>query len=419
MRLRTLLWFAIATALVWEGTAEAKGRSKLVGAKLVNTIKPPRGFVDDPFAFDGAGGRLVYVNADAARLAELRVIDLTQNGAQLAAIDISGFTTTPTRVEFVLDGDHFFVVSRPAKDQPAVAALIDNKGKVVRRFGPADDIVLTEDRGQPIVVSYTETSVAPAKKHHKKRGKKGADKGGKAEPSIEHTVSAVTLDRGKVVVKKRSLVTDASGYDADLDFRISYWADNYLRVVGVEGGSWDAKEDQRSPDREAWYDMRTGTISKRIEISNLIRFTQRLALLAEHDNQPQFLVVAADLSGLRLEGENVSDAIKLAEPFHHYKPGSLQWHPSVDGGFFFTLTIDPVNPDAVARKRAVPEYMDLYELAPGAKKAVRRARLLLKGKRKYRWQATPDNWIVVPLHIGFDRGGKQLQIYALTGRSGR
>ena len=61
-------------------TADAQRRKSpaLVDAKLTETIKPFRGFVDDPFEFDSAGGRLLYVNADAASLAELRVIDLTQ-----------------------------------------------------------------------------------------------------------------------------------------------------------------------------------------------------------------------------------------------------------------------------------------------------------------------------------------------------
>ena len=397
LHLRTLLSFTIAGVLVWSAQAQAKRPAKVVKAKLIETVKPARGFVDDPFRFDGAGGRMVYINADAANLAEIRVIDLTQGGAQLANIDISKFTTTPVSVDFVLDGDHFFVVSRPDKDQPAIAALINKRGKVLRKFGPADDIVLTEDNGAQIVVAYS------AK----------ADKPATGSPTVTHTVSAWSLEKGATMVKERSLVADPAGLVASMDFRISYWAKDYLRVVGVEGGSWDAKEDQRSPNREAWFDFRTGTISKRIEIANLIEHTQRRTLLGEHNNEAEFLISANDLSGVRIEGEKISKAIKLAEPFHHYLHTSLTYQRSAEGGFFFTLKIDPVNADAVARKRAVPEYLDLYELAAGSTKAVRRARILLKGNRNYRWRASVDHWVLVPLHIGFDRGGKELQIYAL------
>jgi hypothetical protein len=72
-----------------------------------------------------------------------------------------------------------------------------------------------------------------------------------------------------------------------------------------------------------------------------------------------------------------------------------------------------VNPDAVARRRADKEWLDLYELAPGAKKAVRKARMRVKGKTALSWRATGSYWIVVPRHVGFDRGGKAIRVYAL------
>ncbi len=71
MRAQTPLALVIAGAFVVIGLGEAKAKKwpQLVGAKPVETVKPARGFVDDPFIFDGAGGRLLYVNADAANLA--------------------------------------------------------------------------------------------------------------------------------------------------------------------------------------------------------------------------------------------------------------------------------------------------------------------------------------------------------------
>ncbi len=403
-RVRTLLSLLAAglVAAVGISNASAKGRAKLVGASLIDTVKPATGFVDDPFTFDDAGGRLLWVNADAARKADLRVIDLAQGGAQLFSVDISSFTATPTEVEFVLDGEHFYVRSQPDKDGPAKAALIDRKGKVIRSWGPADDVQLTLYDGQDVVVTYQTTKETVKEK-----------KTGKEKVQIKHSISTFNLESGKRVGAERVLVSDDTGYVEPLDFRIVYWADGYTRAVGIKGGAWDRKEDQRSPDYEAWYDTNTGTFTKRINIKNVIEHTKTLKLLAEHSNQKRFLMVANDLSGVRLIGERRQQAVKLAEPFHHYDHNSLQWHSSPDGGFFFTLKIDPVNADAVARRRADPEYLDLYQLAPGSTKAVRKARLLLKGKRDYGWRATSEYWVVVPKHIGFDRGGKALRIYKL------
>jgi hypothetical protein len=138
-----------------------------------------------------------------------------------------------------------------------------------------------------------------------------------------------------------------------------------------------------------------------------------MQVLAEHDNEDEFLHVAADLSGLYLMSATGQTQIQLAEPFGHYKHDSLDYQPSTDGRFFFTMKIDPVNADAVARKKADPEYLDLYEYTVGDAKARRRARLLLTSKRKHSWRATNEFWVVVPRHIGFDRGGTELQIYKL------
>src|SRR5688500_9234110 len=144
----------------------------LQGAKPLTTAKPQGGFVDDWFSFDGAGGRLLWINADAAARAEIRVVDLAQGGAQLAAVDISRFTLAPLRAHFVLDGNSFFVVAPGEDDGPMRAALIDGTGKVVRSFGPATDIVLHEG-ARTEVVTYNRES---------KPNKKGG-------PTITHTVS--------------------------------------------------------------------------------------------------------------------------------------------------------------------------------------------------------------------------------------
>ncbi len=373
------------------------GAQDLEGAKPLTTAKPPSGFVDDWFAFDGAGGRVLWINADAAARAEIRVVDLAQGGAQLAAVDISKFTLAPLRAHFVLDGGSFFVVAAPAEaDGPVTAALIDGTGKVVRSFGPANDIVLHEG-ARTEVVTYTRTI---------KPGKKGG-------PTTTHRVTITDLATGKRRIN-RELVADESGLVAKLDFRITAFLSDYTRAVGVKGGYWDKKEDTRTPDVEAWYSLDTGKFEKTLPITDLMGQAKKAKLFADHPNVDPFLMVADDLTSLLRVADGVPQKIDLAQPFHHYDHKSLQVQPgSTAGSIFFTFTIDPVNADAVAKKKAVTEWVDLYELKAGETKAIRRARVKKTGNG-FRFRATATHWALLPRHVGFSRGGAELRLFTLN-----
>ena len=317
---------------------------------------------------------------------------------QLTSIDLSGFTTTPVVARFLPD-DNFFVVGRDAVDAPATAAIIDMSGTVLHKYGPADDVALTTRDGKLAVVTYS---------HDEKKPRRGA-------PEHHHTVKVHTVG-GASKPAVRTLVADKDGNVAKLDFRIVYWTDGYTRAVGIKGGSWDAKENQRSPDTEGWYDVLSGTFSKRLTISDVVDHTVRMQVMAQHHNEPDFLAVSRDRSALHYMTPAGATPIALAEPFSHYEPSSLSYQPSRDGTMFFALEILPNNADAVARKRTDPKYMDLYEYTVGQRKATRRARFLLPEKsrgRTYSWRATGEFWIIVPRHIGFDRGGKEMRIYEL------
>ena len=403
---QTIALVAVSGALLIPTLASGGKRKKpapLVDVTLTTSIKPANGFVDDVFLFDAAGGRLLYINSDAGDLAELRVVDLTQGAAQLTALDISSFTTTPVSVKFVGEGDQYFVTSRPSGAEQMTAALIDAKGKALQKFGPADDIRLTTVDRASAVVLYTRTEVQPKAKRNDKEtpGKQ-----------IHHTIDVYTLGK-KRIGKQRVLETDLDGYIKKLDFKVVYFMNDYTRVVGIQGGTYDAKEDQRSPDTEGWYEVITGTFSKQVAIENVVEHKRRQEMLAEHHNEPEFLTIASDLSGVQRVDRDKNTLIGLAEDFLHYDHTSLVYTRADDGTLFFSLTIDPVNGDAVERKKADPKYLDLYELAPKAKIATRRGRILLTENRGVSWRATSEYWVVQPRHIGFDRGGKSLDVYEL------
>jgi hypothetical protein len=384
--------------LKWPPAASAKPAppAPLVGIRLATSLRPEQGFVDDALEFDGAGGRLLWIETDGAVFSKLRIADVDQGFAEVSSIDLSAAAGQvaalqevylPARIDVL--GDAYLVTWRSPTG--ATAALVDGAGKVVRRFAGTDVVVATVE-GKDAVVVY----------------QRSAGKGG----GVTHTIEAVEPRTGKRIGKKATLVADATGRVAALDFRINHFLDGYTRIVGLKGGTWDRKEDQRSPDVEGHYDVLAGTFARKVPIANPIEHTQTMRLLAEHGNQARFLRVAGDLSGLLLVDGATQTPVELEDPFARYAHTSLVTQPRPDGAIYFTLAIDPTNAEAVARQKADPAYLDLYELAPGATKARRRGRLLAD-KKTFRWRATATHWAVLERHVGIDRGGKQVDVYAL------
>src|ERR1700755_1157534 len=98
----------LVVSLAPDAQAQVKREAPPVGVKALTTIHPSEGFVEDAYAFDGSGGALGIVRADASSIAEVQILDLTQAGAVLAKFDISGATTWVTGIAFVLDGNQVF-----------------------------------------------------------------------------------------------------------------------------------------------------------------------------------------------------------------------------------------------------------------------------------------------------------------------
>ncbi len=382
-------------------TRKAKDR-KPQDATLLHTLTPVRGFVDSPISFDAAGGRLLYVNADAAELCELVVWDLAGK-SEVMRIDLKPFTTSPLAVQDVLDGEHFLVVAKGAAEGTVAAAVLDQKGAVTRKFGPATDILRIQYEGEDALSVYQREEIAP------KNPKKKTD-----GPVVRHTVDVFALRTGKRLGKRAIITTDPAGYSQKLDFKINHWLLGYSRAIGIKGGEYDKKEDQRSPSVEAWYDVPRATFARKVPIADVVEHTKRLQVLAQHPNESTFVSIAPDLSGLILYTDGAGPtAIELAEPFRHYLHTSFLPQVGQPGQpLFFTLEIDPVHPDAVERKRAEEKWLDLYMLTPGTKRAERVARLPLDDDQPgYRWRARSGRWVLVPRHVGFERGGASLLIY--------
>lgn len=102
--------------------------------------------------------------------------------------------------------------------------------------------------------------------------------------------------------------------------------------------------------------------------------------------------------------------IELDQAITQYDPKSLQGVINADGSAWLLFKVDPVNQDAVARKKADPEYVDIFRVAADGKTATRKARVLAHGVRM-RFGAVGDKFWLVERNNGFERGGKWLALY--------
>lgn len=397
MRLRVGITAVLAAAgLLYSGSAQARRDKgpKLVDVKHVKTIKPAAGFIDDPFIIDAAGKRVIYIETDSGNLVRLHIAKLS-TGADIVSFDINKFAKIPKRIEQLKGGKKLFLVWQAETNGPLYGGVVGAKGRLLRKFGPAKDVRLARFKGKPVVVLYTA----------------GRNKKARRGEEFHHTVAVHDLRSGRQL-KKRTLLVDASNTSKRMEFRLKYWANDYLYAVGIKGGELDSKISIRNPDVEGWYHMPSGKFHHRYPVRDLVAHKRKLMIKRKYQNQNQFMDVSENRAKLRFWRGNKHRVVKLAEKFSHYDYKSLRYQVR-KGRVFFSLKIDPTNDDAVARKKADPEYLDLYEYVPGQARARRRGRLLLPGRREHWWTASRRHWIVVPRHIGFDRGGKAMKIYRL------
>ena len=385
-----------AVTVAHAGTAPVE----TVGLTPLASIHSSEGFVDDAIAHDET--RLVYVVADIGGRAVAHVVKLA-DGSELAAVDISAITTHPTSL--TLRGDRLFVIGSAPGDDASndfkLAAMITLAGKVTFRVGEANSIaVIKRDGTERIAVDHASTI----------RGKHTA--GG-----TRHDIDLLSFDNGKRVGPSRGLELDDSLDNEHLGFHFNHWLDGRTLAVGRKNGSWDRKEDQRSPDVEGTYDVLLGKFVATAPISDLLEHRQRFDVMNGRDGSTNFVRLAPDFSSIELWKRGHRVQLELDQPLVDYDAKTLDIEDvsssssgnDVQG--WFALQIDPVNPAAVQRKKADAEYWDLFAVDKGSH-AVRRARILATKKRLHFGFAGNTLW-VLERNIAFDRGGKTLTLYSV------
>ena len=360
----------------------------LVGATEQIKLTTPAGFIDDVVAAEE--GRLAYVVADTASKAVLHVY--THLTKKEEVVDLSAVTLNPLAIALV--GQRAFVVGR-TEDGNQIAALVELRaigkkpaGTVVYKLGPANAITLITRDGKPRVAVH----------------KASTSNGG-----TRHQVEVVAIETGRRVGAARTFELDSADKNEKLGFKVNHWSDGMTRAHGIKAGEWDRKEDQRAPDVEATYDLISAKFSDKKKIEDLFEQRRRFQALSEGGQRLDF--VRLDIKGLELWRGGKARAIELDQPLTNYDTKSMQGIVTTDGSAWLILKMDPVNADAVARKKADPEYLDVFRVSADGK-GVRKARVFAAGAR-YRFGIVGDKFWLIERNNGFERGGKSLALYAI------
>lgn len=371
-------------------------------AKPQFTYRADKGFIDDAIALDGEAGQAAIVRTDSASFAKLELLDL-QQGKAVRSFPLGDPQQIFERVVFA-GGGAVVVVTRNATSGMRSAVRFDDKGTPSGQAGPATDFGLTNRGGKRLLVSWT---------------KSGDERNGRGKAS--YTIATYELATLARVGKTLALSTEDSVLKKP-GLKLGAWTDGYTRVVGSKLGDYDKQKDVRLPDRAAAFDVLSSTIAWEADIADVYAWAAVGDLRKRAPNRSAFAVVTADGSALELvDSLGARTPLPLAQPFEMYDQRSLvEQELPFEDRLAFSLTLDPLNPQALARHKADKPYVDLYAVkvpAPGPAAGPRESapRLLVRvpmmEERPVAW-VVGGQWVVVlAKHKSFSRGGTELAAF--------
>ena len=169
----------------------------------------------------------------------------------------------------------------------------------------------------------------------------------------------------------------------------------------------------RQPPKKVVVDALTGKTASEGEIADPVGWAITGQLRRDHPGQSLFVDLNQDGSGVDVidaMGKKVPASLEV--PFHLYDPKTLLFEEGpAPNHLTFGIAVDPLNPDAIKRKKAEMPMLDLYvaDTADGAVKA--RGRVFTPRPVTYRVRA--QTLVVLKRFKSFARGGDEFQIFEL------
>jgi hypothetical protein len=395
---------ALAAAVLVVAT-QAAARSDKTGPKPTEptqTLKPTEGegYFDEVFGLDDAGNRLAVLRSDSATFTKLEIYDLAATPPRLAgSFDLPNKMLVASRIELLPPGKGVVLVARDRPDDlaPLYAYLFDETGKPGAKIGPATAF------GRPPADGTARAALLVA--FDRKLGGHGAE--------ATYTVSPFSLATLAPAGKPHSYHADVAGGLKTPPVRVVGFYDGYTRLLGERLGAYDKAADVRKPPRKVVIDAVSGKILEETEISDVVGWAVTGQLRRDHPGQALFVDLNQDGSGVdMIDAMGKRLPATLAVPFLFYDPKTLSVEEVASPNrLTFGIGVDPLNPEALKRKKADLPMLDLYaaDLSDGTVKL--RGRVFTPRPVTFRTRA--DKLVVLKRFKSFARGGDELQIFDL------
>jgi hypothetical protein len=369
------------------------------------TIKVGKGFIDDPMALDPDGQSLAVLLTDAASFARIDIINLG-SGKPRRSITLRDPQRQFERIAFAPGGKGVVLVSRDAGSGRRSAQYYDAQGNPARLIGPVTDFGLGSENGTPYLVAWTRTSQ------------------GKSEA---FTVARHRLDGLDRVGAAASFLVNRARELQKPPLKSVDWQNEYTELIGLRPGEYDKAKDIRLPDRAAILEALTGRWKWQAEIGDVYAWAAAADLRRKMPGRSLFPVLSPDTTIFDLvDYQGRRGPIQLPVQLRYYDPSTLQDRqlPGTEA-LLFSLAIDPLHPDALARRKKDPSYLDLYWVVPDAAKSqgpagqgtlkpkVERLLRAPMDDRPTTWVAAGTHAAVLRKHKSFSRGGGQVEVYSL------
>jgi hypothetical protein len=357
------------------------------------------GYFDEVFGLDDAGQQLAVIRGDGATFSKIELYDVTvKPPKQTASFDPPIKSFTVTRIEVLPPGKGLVLVGRerPEDGAPLRALLLDPSGKVVAKAGPATAFDRPPSDGSAragLLVGYD-----------RKAGAKGAE--------ATYTVTPYTLAT-LAAGKARTYHTDVAGELKGPGVRLVGFYEGYTRILGERLGAYDKASDMRQPPKKVVIDALSGKTTGETVIGDPVGWAITGQFRREHPGQSVFVDLNQDGSGVDVidaMGKKLPAALEV--PFRLYDPKSLLYEEGpAPNALTFGIAVDPLNPDAIKRKKAEMPMLDLYaaDTADGMVKA--RGRVFTPRPVTYRVRA--HTLVVLKRFKSFARGGDEFQVFEL------
>ena len=378
---------AFATLLTVATAAPASAQDSAL--REIDHVRGDSDFIDDPFAVSADGSRLAWITTDGATKAQLH---LGSVGNRRGDKTFNYGSITPERLEF-LDADRVIVVERNPETRVVHAEVFGPTGGH-GKFGPVSDIGLGTVGGVPAIVTWLKATTP-------NRG-------------TTHTFSAYRRDNLKPLAK-RVLSENPDGHIpfAGSLYKPLYFLNGFATLVGQKEGGYDKAHDIRRPDVAARTDLFAGKLLQEKEIKDVVSFAEFTNVRKKHINETNFVRFSDDRSALELiDDSDTVTPLSLPRPLGKYDPETLAYRPDADGNLTISLTVDPVNAEAVKAQKADKDWLDIYHVDVKSKAVTGVARIDGE-KRPTGWYLAGARLALLRKHKGFGRGGPDLFLYEL------